>query len=266
MSVTTHFKQRVEPLEPVEVELRQLGRADLPRADQGRQLGDRQEGQLLVRVGPLGACDSIGRRLVAADALGRPDAAGSGRTSGPAARRSRRRPCAAPRTIGGSARPSGPCSSRSSSVRSRPAIHSACLIISGVTGRPGPPAPPGPGGRSPSRRPAPPGAFRTARRLSPVGRSSPVESRSLSSPMSLVVMVPYVLASYLPPRRIGPSYCVRAGADTQAIGRSILSRRPSRPIVELGDWCRYPQDLGTIAGVAGAADRNPARSFSRDAS
>ena len=54
MSVTTHFKQRVEPLEPVEIELRQLGRADLPAPDQARELGDRQERELLGRAGPRG--------------------------------------------------------------------------------------------------------------------------------------------------------------------------------------------------------------------
>ncbi len=60
MSVTTHFKQRVEPLEPAEVEPRQLDRADLAAPDQRRQLGDRQEGQLLVRVGPAERGGSIG--------------------------------------------------------------------------------------------------------------------------------------------------------------------------------------------------------------
>ena len=54
------LQQRVEPLEPAEIELRQLGRAELAGADQGRKLGDRQERQSLVRVGPpkCGRCRS----------------------------------------------------------------------------------------------------------------------------------------------------------------------------------------------------------------
>ena len=46
------LQQRVEPLEPLEIKLRQLGRADLPASDQGRQLDDRQERELFRRVGP----------------------------------------------------------------------------------------------------------------------------------------------------------------------------------------------------------------------
>ena len=69
MSVTTHFKQRVEPLEPGEIELGQLGRAHLPAPDQGRELGDRQEGELLGGAGPPGRRSvSAGCRLVAPDA------------------------------------------------------------------------------------------------------------------------------------------------------------------------------------------------------
>ena len=45
-------QERVEPLQAVQIQLGQLRRSDLPGAQQRRQLGHGQEGQLLVRIRP----------------------------------------------------------------------------------------------------------------------------------------------------------------------------------------------------------------------
>ncbi len=61
------LQERVEPLEPGQVELGQLGGSHLPRPHQRRQLRDRQEGQAFVRVRPLGCVPLRSDRLVPPD-------------------------------------------------------------------------------------------------------------------------------------------------------------------------------------------------------
>ena len=44
------LQERIESLEPLEIKLGQLGRAHLAASDQGRELDDREEGELPPRI------------------------------------------------------------------------------------------------------------------------------------------------------------------------------------------------------------------------